>query len=1588
VLGFILWIIATTLFLHFDSRGKAASGKHKLRVRNTALANDLRGQGGRLIADYGAYQMIEVEDEIVARFASRGGDIEVRDEENQVQLNAGAIDTTAGAVQAGRSAAETGAAGEKRLHLVQFAGPVKPEWQAALRNTGVEIINYIPHNAYLVYGETERINRMKTWAANAAEVQWEGAYQSDYKVAPSAVNKNAGAAAETLYAVQLVEDASINTGNAGTFALIEQLKTSPIKQQFRVGRFLNLVVGLPQSSLSLLAERNDLISIARHTAPRRFDERQDLILAGNVSGGLPSPGDYLSFLASQGFTQAQFTASNFAINISDTGLDNATTSPTHFGLYVAGNKSNASRVIYNRLVGTPSGAGSTLQGCDGHGNLNAHIAAGYIPGGAPFNAFPHADAAGFRYGLGVAPFVRVGSSVIFDGSSNPEGDYTYPNLADLESRAWQDGARISSNSWGTLGSSQYTIDSQAFDYLVRDSQPAGATFEAAGNQQNVIIFAAGNAGPVAQSLSAPGTAKNVITVGASESVQAFGGPDRCLTGDANADNADDVSAYSSQGPTADGRKKPDVVAPGTHVTGGVFQVANPPANGEANPCFTASAICGGPASTPNFWPLGQRFYTASSGTSHSTPAVAGAAALLRQRFLNAGLAAPSPAMTKAILMNTARYLTGAGANDTLWSTTQGMGAVNLQSAFGVFATPALIRDQVAADLLTASGQVRIFTGTISDATKPFRVTLAWTDAPGSTAGNAWVNNLDLEIILNGQSYKGNVFSGAASATGGSFDDRNNVESVFIPAGVTGTFTVRVTATNIAGDGVPGNGNALDQDFALVVNNMNEGLTPIIDPGAAALTAESCSPANAAVDPGETVTMSFTLQNNGRSATGNLVATLLATGGVESPGAAQSYGALAALGGSASRSFSFRAGGVCGGSITATFQLQDGASNLGTASFTIPLGTMATVTQTISNASFPITIPSSGAANPYPSTINVTGINGTITKATVTLYNVNHPNPDDIDVLLVGPGGERVLLWSDAGGGNALNNVTLTFDDAAALVPDSAQITAGTYSPTNYGIGDLFPVPAPGGSYPNPPRLASLNGLNPNGVWSLYVVDDLANNGGNIATGWALNISTIAPSCCNSPACSLNINPVSIATGATGVPYSQAFTQTGGTGTINYSLSGALPNGLSFSNGTLAGTPTQSGSYPITITASSSNGCTGMRTYTLVVTAGCGNTIIIGPDSLVAGTIYSAYSRTLTATGGSFPYIFSVSAGLLPAGLGLQPDGTLAGTPLQIGTFNFTVRVTDQGGCVVTRNFALTVNLPVGVSRAKTGDFDADGKSDVGIWRGSTGNWIVIRSASEAVTAYGWGAAAAPYNDVAVPGDYDGDGRIDYAVWRQSTGFWYILQSSDGAIRGEALGQNGDVPVPGDYDSDGRTDLATWRKSDGVWRVKKSTDGQLLTQAWGSGIAPYNDRPVPADYDGDGKTDFAVWRENGFWYVLKSSDGLVQSIAWGAPLAPHNDLAAPADYDGDGKADIAVWRRQDGYWYIIKSSNGAMQFTPWGSSALGDIPAPGDYDGDGKTDIGVFRPGQSAWYILRSSNNSILSKLLGQAGDTPLPGAPR
>ncbi|MBN2508146.1 MAG: immunoglobulin domain-containing protein [Verrucomicrobia bacterium] len=152
----------------------------------------------------------------------------------------------------------------------------------------------------------------------------------------------------------------------------------------------------------------------------------------------------------------------------------------------------------------------------------------------------------------------------------------------------------------------------------------------------------------------------------------------------------------------------------------------------------------------------------------------------------------------------------------------------------------------------------------------------------------------------------------------------------------------------------------------------------------------------------------------------------------------------------------------------------------------------------------------GPAGVYPSTIFVSGLSAAVYRVTVTVNRLTHLFPDDIDMLLVGPTGQGVVLMSDAGSGNSLDQVTISFDDRAAqAISDSGVIVPGTYRPANHGgTGDTFPAPAPAPPYG--PSLSAFYNTTPNGVWSLYCLDDALDDDGVIEGGWSLGLDLMNP----------------------------------------------------------------------------------------------------------------------------------------------------------------------------------------------------------------------------------------------------------------------------------------------------------------------------------------------------------------------------------------------------------------------------------------------------------------------------------------------
>jgi hypothetical protein len=168
-------------------------------------------------------------------------------------------------------------------------------------------------------------------------------------------------------------------------------------------------------------------------------------------------------------------------------------------------------------------------------------------------------------------------------------------------------------------------------------------------------------------------------------------------------------------------------------------------------------------------------------------------------------------------------------------------------------------------------------------------------------------------------------------------------------------------------------------------------------------------------------------------------------------------------------------------------------------------------------------------------------------------------------------------------------------------------------------------------------------------------------------------------------------PPTLPDGTVGSPYSQTLTASGGTAPYTWVVfSGSLPTGLSYSSsGDITGTPTTPGVFNFNVQATDSAGCKGSQAYSITVTCPA---IAIDQTSLPDGDAGVPYGQTLTASGGTAPYTFTLFSGSLPTGLGLSTSGDITGTPSD-GTYNFTVQVSDAYGCTTTQAYTVNINCP-------------------------------------------------------------------------------------------------------------------------------------------------------------------------------------------------------------------------------------------------------------------------------------------------------
>jgi subtilisin-like proprotein convertase family protein len=1005
-------------------------------VPDTARAGAaLERSNARTVARYGEFTLVEARGEDEA--ALRGAGADRRDDMREVGLPGGVFDPLRGrASLADKDAADPNEA----LAVVQFEGPVKDAWLERLRDSGAGIVQYVAQNGYLVHASGEEVDRL------AALVGTDSAVRAVTRV--TADDKKSEGLGAGLVAVQTLagaegEDARRTAAASGR----------SVRGASTVGGLTTQFVSLSGAEIDALAAEPAVVTMTPYSLPRPLDERSAQIVAGNL--GFPAAQndvDYLDWMTSKGFVNGSVDTT---IDVTDTGLDTGSTTPVHPDFRASGVPAGASRVAYaQNWTGDDS-----ARDCAGHGTNVASIAAGYGAGSA------QVDPDGFSYGMGAAPGVRLGASKIFDCDGNFE--LSHPDgLAGVAEHAWASGARISNNSWGfhqpqLLG--VYTPDAREFDLLVRDARPG-----VAGQQPMVEVFAAGNEGAGgAATVNAPGTAKNVIAVGASESRRQVGGI-TCGVDDGGADNPGDIIDFSSRGPTDDGRLKPDLVAPGTRLVGAAPQIGA---------LYEGFGVC------QKFFPTDNNtFYSLQSGTSQAAPAVAGAAALIRswyRRVHGGNTVPPSPALTKAILVNSATDLAGGdgGKGDVIGpapNPDQGWGRANLDAALDPngreYVDQSVILDQ-SGDRFGRSYEVDPSGG-------PAKVTLAWTDAPGMVATAPFVNDLDLVVRQGGRTYRGNVLAGGHSITGGQADQRNNVESVVLP-NASGSFSVEVLGTNIAGDGVPGNGDGSDQDFALVVSNAHEQAAPVLA-AEEPLIEDPAGDNDRFLEPQESFRLRVGLRNGGDLAANNVSGTV-AGSGLSFPPTVASWGDIAAGARVATTNAPAHEGvlsanATCGADLQATLAL----STEEEIPITLPTGEPGLPATSAAGPS--AAIPDDHSAG-VTSSIQITKP-GTVKDLNVAIPGLAHPYVGDLAIEVTSPAGTTVTLARHPGGpDNPGDNFFGTlFDDEA-----STNISEGT-------------APYTGSFKPQNDQLSRFDGQQRQGTWTLRV-RDLAQGDVGSLTSW-------------------------------------------------------------------------------------------------------------------------------------------------------------------------------------------------------------------------------------------------------------------------------------------------------------------------------------------------------------------------------------------------------------------------------------------------------------------------------------------------------
>lgn len=735
----------------------------------------------RVVERYQGFVLLEVAEQQLAQISSRYPIEDITDLYT-LQVGQRTIDTSQPRIDVkGKLLAHPAYEGEKRLskgphhHLVQFIGPIKEQWLAEVEKVGGALRLPLDAFSYVVSADEKVLAKL----AQLACVRWVGHLPLSDRIAAS-VLANAGRKAGDVgaalprtqvlpgvYTVEFFAAADLSAAlpeiKALGFEILEKQKSANL-----------IVIRDPKSGAATVKRIKALAAIH---GVRFIRERTVKRTTNDVAARIMGTAS-VSYQPGLGLSGA-----GEVVAICDTGIDNADPATIHpdFTGRIAAIMSYPISRSFSSYINNPGGNDGAADLDSGHGTHvtgsvlgDGSSSVGLAGVGAPIRGLAHQAKLVFQaveqemQWKNSADFQRYGRYLL---AGIPL------DLATLFTDAYNKNARIHSNSWGGGDPGAYDAQCEQLDRFVWE------------HQDFCIVAAAGNDGSDKDgdgkinpmSVSSPATAKNCISVGASENERpafnsnTYGGwwpndyPVAPFRNDPMADNPAQVVAFSSRGPTSDGRIKPDVVAPGTFIL-----------STRSRMLATNNMAWGGYPPSKLYFYMG--------GTSMATPLTSGAVALIREYLRKTRqIASPSAALMKATLICGATRLPGVAADGLVCDNDQGFGRVNLDAILAPSAPARAEFVDVAPGLRT--GELYSQQLSVQSAATPLRVVLAYSDYPGPTL----VNNLNLILTApDGSRYVGNQGVGAAL----NMDAKNNVEAIHLLNPQTGSWRLEVVGSSI------------------------------------------------------------------------------------------------------------------------------------------------------------------------------------------------------------------------------------------------------------------------------------------------------------------------------------------------------------------------------------------------------------------------------------------------------------------------------------------------------------------------------------------------------------------------------------------------------------------------------------------------------------------------------------------------------------------------------------------------------------------------------------------------------------------------